>query len=391
MKKLKNIISYSWVCAILAGVFLLSACSTQKIAPQAASPAKPIPQKWIIDTDVAIDDWPAMFFMLNHPQVEVIGITITGCGETHAEPGVQNAMNLCLLAGQGHIPAAAAHPEPLDGYHIYPNPWRTMANTLSGIPVPQHQGPKTPMNAVELMSHLLRNSPEKVNILSLGPLTNISEVLEQEPALIEKVGKLVIMGGAVRVKGNIIVPGFTDNLKNRVAEWNIYIDPLAAQKVFRSRVPKVLVPLDATNQVQVTAAFVDDFKKQSKSPEAKFMCQVFDKETEFIKSGEFFFWDPLAAALGVEEHLGKHEALKMDVVVVYTDDPPLQKEALGFSKNLKHGGPRRNFDYHRTGQTVVADTGGVTKVCVNVDGARFKERYIRVINKEEKQLAGSPR
>jgi inosine-uridine nucleoside N-ribohydrolase len=390
MQVFENQIRPGRVAIFLAIVFLLGACGTQKIAQQAVPPAKPTPQKWIIDTDVAIDDWPAIFFMLNHPQVEVIGITVSGCGETHAEPGVQNVMNLCLLAGQGHIPAAAAHPEPLDGYHIYPTPWRTMANTLSGISIPQHQGPKTPMNAVELMSHLLRNSPEKVNILSLGPLTNISEVFEQEPALIEKVEKVVIMGGAVRVKGNIIVPGFTDNLKNRVAEWNIYIDPVAAQKVFRSKVPKVLVPLDATNQVQVTAAFVEDFKKQSKSPEAKFMCQVFDKETEFIKSGEFFFWDPLAAALGVEEHLGKHEAMKLDVVVLYTDDPPLQKEAQGFSTKLKHGGPRRSFDHHRTGQTVVADTGGVTKVCVNVDGARFKERYIRVINKEEKRPAASP-
>ena len=57
------------------------------------------------------------------------------------------------------------------------------------------------------------------------------------------------MGGAVRVKGNIIVPGFTDHLQNRVAEWNIYIDPVAAQKVFRSRVTKALVPLNAANQV----------------------------------------------------------------------------------------------------------------------------------------------
>jgi pyrimidine-specific ribonucleoside hydrolase len=303
---------------------------------------------------------------------------------------VQNAKNLCLLAGQGHIPAAAAHPEPLDGYHIFPTPWRTMANTLSGISVPQHQGSTPSMNALELMSGLLRSSPEKVNILALGPLTNISEVFEKEPELVDKVGKLVIMGGALRVKGNIIVPGFTDHLKNKVAEWNIFIDPLAAQKVFRSGVPKVLVPLDATNQVQVTAAFVDSFKKQIKSPEARFMGQVFDKETEFIKSGEFFFWDPLAAALAVEEDLGKYEHLKVDVVVVYDNSPPLQNEALGFSKKLKHGGPRRNFDYHYTGQTVVAATGGLTKVCINVDGDRFKERYLRVINKEEKPAAATP-
>ena len=237
---------------------------------------------------------------------------------------------------------------------------------------------------MELMSHLLKSSPEKVNILALGPLTNISEVFEKEPELIDKVEKIVIMGGAVRVKGNIIVPGFTDHLKNQVAEWNIFIDPVAAQKVFRSKVPKVLVPLDVTNQVQVTSDFVDRFKKRRKSPESEFMGKIFDKETEFIKSGEFFFWDPLAAAMGVEENLGKYENLKLDVVVIYTDAPPIQKEALGFSKNLKHGAPRRNFDYHKTGQTVVSEQGGLTKVYLQVDGEKFKERYITVINKEEK-------
>jgi pyrimidine-specific ribonucleoside hydrolase len=166
MKKAKNKIRYGWVVTILAVVCLLSACSAQKIALQAGSPAKPTAQKWIIDTDVAIDDWPAMFFMLNHPLVEVIGITIAGCGETHAEPGVQNTMNLCLLAGQGHIPAAAAHPEPLDGYHIYPTPWRTMANTLSGISIPRHPGPKTD-EATELMSHYCK-IPRKGQYSVLG-------------------------------------------------------------------------------------------------------------------------------------------------------------------------------------------------------------------------------
>jgi len=381
--------TYVSIAAFFTVLFLLGACSQGKIGQPAATAVKTIPQKWIIDTDVAIDDWPAIFFMLNHPKVEVIGITVTGCGETQSAPGVQNAMNLCLLAGQGHIPAAAAHDEPLDGYHVFPTAWRTMANTLSGISIPHNPRPKTGMTALELLSSLLKNSPEKVNILALGPLTNISEAFEKEPELMDKVEKIVIMGGAVRVKGNIIVPGFTDHLKNQVAEWNIFIDPVAARKVFRSKVPKVLVPLDVTNQVQITFDFVDRFKKRRKSQESEFMCKIFDKETEFIKSGEFFFWDPLAAAMGVEEHLGKYENLKVDVVVIYTDDPPLQKEALVFSKKLKHGAPRRNFDYHKTGQTVVSEQGGLTKVFLQVDGEKFKERYIAVINKEEKPAASN--
>jgi pyrimidine-specific ribonucleoside hydrolase len=378
---------YWKVLVILAMAAALVAAAPQKKEQPAAPAAASAPQPWIIDTDVAIDDWPAMFFMLNHPQVKVVGITVSGCGEAHPELGVQNAMNLCQLTGQAQVPVAVAHSEPLDGYHVFPTPWRAMANTLSGIPVPPHKGAKTPLDALALLTKLLKESPGKVNILALGPLTNLSEFFDKEPALMAKVGKLVIMGGAVRVKGNIIVPTFTDHLKNQVAEWNIFVDPVAAKRVFRSRVPKVLVPLDATNQVQITPEFVEAFTKRANSPEAKFMAQVFAKEVEFIKSGEFYFWDPLAAAVGVEENLGTFENLKLDVVVKYTREPILQPEALFYSRKLKNGRLRRNFDYHETGRTVETPNGSPVKVCMKADGEKFKERYIRLINKEEKSAA----
>ena len=62
----------------------------------------------------------------------------------------------------------------------------------------------------------------------------------------------------------MIVPNFTDNLKNKFAEWNIWIDPLAAQITYRSGVPITMVGLDATNQVQVTRKFAKDFKALKK-------------------------------------------------------------------------------------------------------------------------------
>lgn len=375
-------IKYGRTILLAVILFLICSCNKPPLQSRSIPPADPAVKKWIIDTDVAIDDWPAILYMVNHPQVEVIGITVTGCGETNCEPGVQNAMDLCLLAEKGDIPVAAASEEPLDGYHIFPTPWRTMANTLSGIPLPRNTKEKVNENALELMSRLLRSSSEKISILAVGPLTNISEVFEKEPDLIDKVEKLVIMGGALQAKGNIIVPGFTDHIKNQVAEWNIYIDPLAAQKVFRSRLPKVLIPLDATNKVQVTFDFVKSFKQKSESPEAKFLCKIFDKETEFIKSGEFYFWDPLAAALGVEDQLGKFDNQKIDVVVEYCDFPCLHKESQTFSQRLPNGKLRRNFDYYQSGRTIVASTGGLTKACIDVDGEKFKERYITVINKK---------
>ena len=83
------------------------------------------------------------------------------------------------------------------------------------------------------------------------------------------------MGGAIETRGNLIVQGFTDDLQNKVAEWNIYIDPVAANKVFTSGIPITLIPLDATNQVPVTLDFTAEFKRKATSPEAKFIDIAF--------------------------------------------------------------------------------------------------------------------
>ena len=123
------------------------------------------------------------------------------------------------------------------------------------------------------------------------------------------------MGGSIKAKGNVIVPNFTDNLKNKFAEWNIWIDPLAAQITYRSGVPITMVGLDATNQVQVTRKFAKDFKDCTlKVGGAKFTNDILVKNGWFIDSGEYYFWDPLTA-VAVFEPICHMKTLKVDVNV----------------------------------------------------------------------------
>ena len=105
------------------------------------------------------------------------------------------------------------------------------------------------------MISLLESSDVPVTILAIGPLTNLAALLEHAPAVQEKIQRIYIMGEALRVKGQIIIPGFTDHLRNEVADWNSYIDPLASQQLLRSNVPITLLPLDATNKVPLTQGF----------------------------------------------------------------------------------------------------------------------------------------
>ena len=97
-----------------------------------------------------------------------------------------------------------------------------------------------------------------LRILALGPLTNIAKALEANRGRLRGIRSVVVMGGAISAAGNL-GDGGVFKTDNKVAEWNIYIDPLAASKVFTSDVPIEMVPLDATNRVPIDANFVRSF------------------------------------------------------------------------------------------------------------------------------------
>lgn len=97
-------------------------------------------------------------------------------------------------------------------------------------------------NADQKIIELIRQYPRQINIITLGPLTNLARAFNKDPQLPFLIKKMVIMGGAINVCGN----------KNRVAEFNIFVDPEAADIVFRSPAEKVLIPLDCCNQIKLT-------------------------------------------------------------------------------------------------------------------------------------------
>lgn len=256
----------------------------------------------IIDTDMAPDDWMAILFLLQRPEIDVLGITVSGTGEAHCEPGVRNALGLVALAGESGIPVACGRETPLEGNHVFPDDWRTNADTMSGLALPQVELPAGDEGAVELLTHLALESPKSVSILTLGPLTNLAEAVQQEPALAEHVDTVVIMGGALAVPGNVGLSGV--DIDSQVAEWNFYIDPFAVKIVFGSGLPVLLVPLDATNDVALGSEFFRQLKANRHTPEAEFVYQVLAKMQDSIASGDYYFWDPLAAGLLVDPSLG---------------------------------------------------------------------------------------
>ena len=258
------------------------------------------------------DDWLAILYLLKRPEVRVTAVTVTGTGLAHAGPGARNALDLVALAGQPDIPVAAGRETPLATDHVFPAEWRAGVDALQGLSLPPNPQPLSSLSAVDLFTAVLQDSPVKVTVLALGPLTNLAEALQMTPSLKDNIEAIYYMGGAVDVEGNIASSNV--GINNRFAEWNIYCDPRAASIVFRSGIPIILIPLDATNFVPATTNFYSRIKARHTTPEATFVFDTLTQYSKYLDAGGFYFWDPLAAALLTDETLAQYEWRALSVV-----------------------------------------------------------------------------
>src|SRR5262245_9477567 len=136
----------------------------------------------IIDTDVDIDDWMAMLYLLNHPGIEVRGITVVGTGAAHLEPGTRNALDLLMLAGKPEVPVAKGLAKPMRYDHAFPPDIRDPVDDVFGIELPHNPNPPLD-DALTFLRQQLTARGKKVTILAIGPLTNLGTLLKQSPEL----------------------------------------------------------------------------------------------------------------------------------------------------------------------------------------------------------------
>ena len=316
--------------------------------PTLSADARPV----LIDTDMAADDWMAILYLLQRPDIDVRAITVTGAGEAHCGPGVQNALDLVALAGRPEILVTCGKESPLKGEHVFPQSWREDVDELAGITIPSSPSQPHDMDAVELITNIVQNAAGEIEIIALGPLTNIAEAIQEEPSLAEEIKKIYIMGGAFYVPGNVYGAAGTGPF-NDVAEWNIYVDPHAAGVVVASGAPITFVPLDASNHVLLDEVFYDRLAEDRSTPESEFVYQVLTEKIGFVNSGEYFFWDPLTAAIAVNESMGTYE---VQPVVIFEEEGP------------------------ESGATQIAEDGSMVRIATAAAGDQFKQHFLDVLN-----------
>ena len=240
-------------------------------------------------------------FLLSHPNVDLKAITVAGTGEAHCGPGVFNALGLVKVSRREAIPVTCGREMPLAGNHEFPAEWRQSADDAYGVDIPKGGEPSR-LGAADLIIDIIQNSDEPVKIVAVGPLTNIAEAVRKEPSITSNIKGIFIMGVAVKVAGNVGNSGV--GIDNQHAEWNIYIDPVAANIVFDSGAPITLIPLDATRDVPVERKFYSTLGDNLNTPSANLVHELLTANLDFVDSGGLQFWDTLTSAVFTDDQPG---------------------------------------------------------------------------------------
>jgi inosine-uridine nucleoside N-ribohydrolase len=208
----------------------------------AESPAaEPQPRRILFDTDPGGDDIFALLWLQSlarQGHAEIVAVTTVG-GNVSSRQTFENASRVLALGGHASVevarcatadrPAAdASHIHGLDG----------MGNLAQQLPAAPHRWDDAP-RADDVIIRRLEQSPGQITLVAVGPLTNLAAAERKRPGILKRAREVVVMGGAFTRRGNVTPH----------AEFNIYCDPAAAQRVFDSRDDIVVLPLDVTTRV----------------------------------------------------------------------------------------------------------------------------------------------
>jgi inosine-uridine nucleoside N-ribohydrolase len=202
----------------------------------------------LIDCDPGIDDALALLLAVASPELELLGVT-TVAGNQRLELTTENALRVLELGGRPDVPVAAGADRPLVQELVTAED----AHGDSGVgaqSLPPAAARAVDGHAVDFLAERITAAPGPPTIVALGPLTNVALLLARHPAAAAGIGRVVLMGGAV-AEGNMTAS----------AEFNIWIDPEAAARVFESGLDVTMVGLDVTNRAVLRREHADRLRE----------------------------------------------------------------------------------------------------------------------------------
>lgn len=262
---------------------------------------------FLIDTDTASDDAVALIMALVDPDIAIEAITLVA-GNVPLEQGVQNALYTLELCGE-NIPTYTGAASPLLR-ELQTAQVVHGTDGMGDIGLPLHgRTPKTG-NAIDVIIDTVKAFPHEIELVTLGPLTNIALALAKAPEIAPLVKQCTIMGGVGKGRGNI----------TPVSEFNIWVDPEAAKMVFESGIKMRMVGWDISrNHACIDPQLCEEIKAIG-TPLAEFSMDIQNIvkhfTTDVTKLPGFDLPDPIAMAVAIDPQVATHtKELYVEVTV----------------------------------------------------------------------------
>lgn len=274
-----------------------------------------LPHPVLIDTDPGIDDALALFLAWGSPDVRVEAIT-TVAGNVDVDLATTNVLRLIAAARPPIRPRLArGAPAPLrqrltTAAHVHGDDGLGNVAGLTGLDgEPLYPAPPADLETLDAADLILASADRfggDLVLVALGPLTNLALALERDPRRLRRVGRIVVMGGAITVPGNV----------TPAAEFNFYVDPDAAAAVLEAGLALDIVPLDVTRQVVLSRG---DLARALGAPRDGWGRLLLDLTAHGFAfgaargDGGITLHDPLAVALAADPSLGGWRSLGVRV------------------------------------------------------------------------------
>ena len=281
-----------------------------------AAAAGAAPHRVIIDTDFAMppqDDGLALALALNSPELEIVAIT-TVAGNFNLDRANVDVLRMLEMAGRSGIPVYAGAKRPL--VHVKDDFAATHHGTWwSDDPAPPPIGGYARKTleretATDALVRLVMAAPGELEIIALGPLTNLAHALGREPAFAKSVKRLVIMGGAIAA----LADGAGNQTPN--AEFNFWVDPEAARLVLRSGIPIELSPLNVSRKTSFTRQSYEQLVAAD-TPITRLIRAQMGPIFAATPNRKYLMYDEVTVASVVDPTLVKTELMVVDVDITH--------------------------------------------------------------------------
>lgn len=228
-----------------------------------------------MDCDPGHDDAIALILALACPELKLLGVS-TSAGNQTQDKTSYNALRILTLLNRPDIPVARGAHKPLARSLIIAENVHGESG-LDGPKLPEPSFALQPMGGVALMAQKLAASEQPVTLVPTGPLTNVALLLATYPHLHEKIERIVLMGGSAG-------PGNW----SAAAEFNIYVDPEAANMVFQSGLPITMCGLDVTHQAQLLRVDIERIRALN-NPVAVCVAELLDYFIQYHEDPKWGF------------------------------------------------------------------------------------------------------